>query len=43
MFIKILKGVVALRESGIIHGDLKLENVLISSTETPHLVDFGLT
>ena len=43
MFIKILKGVLALRESGIIHGDLKPENVLISSAETPHLVDFGLS
>lgn len=41
MFIKILKGILGLKESGIVHGDLRPENILISS-ETPHITDFGL-
>ena len=40
MFAKILKGVLLL--NGGAHGDLKLENVLISSEGTPHLTDFCL-
>ena len=43
MFISVLRGLVFLKENKIIHGNLKPENILLSSTDSPKLADFGLS
>lgn len=43
IFIDILQGLIYLKENKIIHGDLKPQNILISSNNSPKLADFGLS
>ena len=46
VFHKILQGVYALHVNKIIHMDIKIDNILITSdgeTTTPHIIDFGLS
>lgn len=41
-FKKILEGIIKVHESGIIHADLKLQNIVISSDFEPRIIDFDL-
>ena len=43
IFIQILRGLIYLKENNIIHGDLKLQNILLSADDSPKLADFGLS
>ena len=43
MFIKILCGLIYLNENKIIHGNLKPQNILLSSSNSPKLADFTLS
>ncbi len=43
VFTDVLKALAYLRENGIIHGDVKLENILIDSSGRALLIDFGLS
>ena len=43
IFIDILQGLIYLKDNKIIHGDLKPQNILISSNNSPKLADFGLS
>lgn len=43
LFVKILRGVQALHDAGVIHRDLKPSNILVThETQTPKIIDFGL-
>jgi serine/threonine-protein kinase Chk2 len=46
VFLQIVKGVKYLHDLGIVHRDLKLENIMMSSDDEnaiPKIVDFGLS
>lgn len=42
-FLKIVKGVHNLHSKGVIHRDIKLENILLDSNYHPKLIDFGIS
>jgi len=43
IFTQILQGLIYLKENKIIHGDLKPQNILLSSSNALKLADFGLS
>jgi serine/threonine protein kinase len=42
IFIDVLRGLIYLKENKIIHGNLKPENILLSSSNLPKLANFGV-
>jgi len=42
MFINVLRGLKYLKDNCIIHGNLKPQNILLSSSNSPKLADFTL-
>jgi len=42
MFINVLRGLIYLKDNKIIHGNLKPQNILLSSSNSPKLADFTL-
>jgi len=43
MFIEVLQGLIYLKDNQIIHGNLKTQSILLSSSNSPALVDFGFS
>lgn len=43
LFLAVLSGVAAIHAAGIVHGDLKPDNVLVDESGRPRIVDFGLS
>lgn len=43
VFIKIMEGVKKIHQKGVIHHDLKPQNILITKDNTPKILDFGLS
>jgi len=43
MFINVLRGLIYLKDNKIIHGNLKPQNILLSSSNSPKLADFTLS
>lgn len=42
LFVQVARAVHAAHEAGILHRDLKPQNILIGPDDTPHVTDFGL-
>jgi serine/threonine protein kinase len=42
MFRKIVEGVVEIHKRGIVHADLKLENIVVDENNDPYIIDFDL-
>ena len=43
IFIKVLEGIQYIHENGIIHRDIKPQNILASPAKSPKIIDFGLS
>lgn len=42
LLLRVIDAVAAIHESGLTHGDLKPDNILVDPSNTPTIVDFGL-